>query len=29
MLWLPAVLIVVLIGVVMLLPMAGQGRSPT
>src|SRR5215211_5466499 len=28
MLWLPAVLIVVLIGVVMLLPMAGQGRSP-
>jgi ATP-dependent Zn protease len=28
MLWLPAVLIVVLIAVVMLLPMAGQGRSP-
>ena len=28
MLWLPAVLIVVMIGVVMLLPMAGQGRSP-
>src|SRR5215217_8502357 len=28
MLWLPAVLIVVLIGVVMLLAMAGQGRSP-
>ena len=26
--WLPAVLIVVLIAVVMLLPMAGQGRSP-
>jgi cell division protease FtsH len=28
MLWLPAVLIVVLIAVVMLLPMLGQGRSP-
>ena len=28
MLWLPAVLIVILIGVVMLLPMVGQGRSP-
>ena len=28
MLWLPMVLIVVLIGVVMLLPMLGQGRSP-
>jgi cell division protease FtsH len=28
MLWLPAVLIVLLIAVVMLLPMAGQGRSP-
>ena len=29
MLWLPAVLIVILIAVVMLLHMAGQGRSPT
>jgi cell division protease FtsH len=28
MLWLPAVLIIVLIAAVMLLPMAGQGRSP-
>jgi cell division protease FtsH len=28
MLWLPAVLLVVLLGVVMLLPMLGQGRSP-
>jgi cell division protease FtsH len=28
MLWLPAVLIVLLVGVVMLLPMVGQGRSP-
>jgi ATP-dependent Zn protease len=28
MLWLPAVLLILLIGVVMLLPMVGQGRSP-
>jgi hypothetical protein len=27
--WLPALLIVVIIAVVMLLPMLGQGRSPT